>query len=115
MLVKMQKHLPTGRLAAVVRLEDRSIPSHYFARPGKQTSIHAWLYKACTEQLILTPIPRQRTANEVSIATGSGNGRKSGTARADVFSTRYKISSNRPSDCTWMCRLGRSETMDGEA
>ena len=25
------------------------------------------------------------------------------------FLTRYKISSNRPNDCTWMCRLGRSE------
>jgi hypothetical protein len=30
-------------------------------------------------------------------------------ARADVFSTRYKISSNRPNECTWMCGLGRGE------
>jgi hypothetical protein len=25
------------------------------------------------------------------------------------FPTRYKISSNRTNDCTWMCGLGRSE------
>jgi hypothetical protein len=34
---------------------------------------------------------------------------KSGRVRADAFSTRSVISSNRPNNCTWMCRLGRSE------
>ena len=34
---------------------------------------------------------------------------RSGRVRADVFSTRYKISSNRPNGGTGMYRLGRSE------
>jgi hypothetical protein len=46
---------------------------------------------------------------ERKLPQGCGNGRQSVRVRANVFSTRYKISSNRPNDCTWMCRLGRSE------
>jgi hypothetical protein len=47
-------------------------------------------------------------------ATRRGNGiersqRDPVRVRVDVFLTRYKISSNRPNDCTRMCWLGRSE------
>src|SRR5450631_520029 len=40
---------------------------------------------------------------------GCGGGRKSVRVRSDGFSTRYKISSNRPNAGLWMVLQGRSE------
>jgi hypothetical protein len=47
-----------------------------------------------------------KTSQRSAIATGSGNGRQPGRVRSDVFSTRYKISSNRSNARKRNCGAG---------
>jgi hypothetical protein len=89
MMMEVRRHFAARRFRAQMEMVDWQWNASPFAR-------HGAVLKRGPQRWRGVPIGKwQRT--------------ESARVRSDVFSTRYKVSSNRSNDRTWMCRLGRRE------